>query len=255
MRLLDDGVATVNPAPGSRMPSDGRWAAGYNNSTRACAVHMEIQDPCGGEANIAIMGTVTGRPASYFVQPFAVRAYLRQSVSCEGPDDKDWFRESARAKLEYVAGRGLVQQFAPTVETWIGDAGVQSVALPGTSAAQYRTAVAAAYDLWNASVASSSGEPLMHVPPSLVPDLQAAGILSVTSPDEISSVYSSKVVSTPGYDLNAKIFFSGEIVIRVGEPDDEGGALYFARINDVTLSMNTLMAIDVAPCSIVRVGA
>lgn len=251
MRLLD--VATINPD--GRAPGDGRWYQGYNNSTRACAVHMEVQDPCGGEGNVAIMGDVTDRPASYFVQPFPVRAYLRQSVSCEAPDDKDWFGLAVRTKLEYVAGRALVQEFVPNIQTWIGDAGVQSVALAGTSAAQYRTAVSDASKLWHATVASSTGEPLLHVPPSLVPDLEAANVLSVTSPTEISSVYSSKVVASPGYDLNPKIFFTGEVVIRIAEPQDEGGPLYDVRINDVTLTSNTLMAIDVAPCSIVRVGA
>lgn len=251
MRLLE--AADVNPTQGP--PRDGRWASGYGVPTRQCAVHMEVEDPCGGAGNTAIMGDVTDRPDQYWVQPVPVRSFLRQGVLCEQPDDKDWFRQAVGAKLEYVAGAALVSQWSTLVETWIGDAGVQSVALAGTSAAQYRTAVAAAYDLWHSTVADTASEPLLHVPPSLVPDLAAASILAVTSPTEISSVYSPKVVSSPGYDKNPKIFFTGRVVVRVSGIDDEGGPLYEARLNNVTLSGNELLAIDVAPCSIVRVGA
>jgi hypothetical protein len=129
------------------------------------------------------------------------------------------------------------------------------VALPGTSAAQYRTAVAAAYDLWHKTVADSHSEPVLHIPPALAPDLQAANIITVTSPTEVSSVYSPKVVVSPGYDLNPKIFFSGEIVVRISGIDDEGGPLHEARLNNVTISANQQLAVDVAPCSIVRLGA
>lgn len=255
MKLLD--AANVNPRGGSRAPSDGRWLQGYNNSTRACAAQMEIEDPCGGEsgqAPVPIVGNVLDRKASYFVQPFPIRSFLRQAVSCEQPDDKDWFAEAVKAKLEYVAGRALVTQFHPNVDTWIGDPTAQTVTLAGTTAAQYRTAVADAYDLWNSSVIDVLAEPIMHVPPRIAPDLVSAGILMATGPDEQSSIYGGKVVVSPGYDLNAKIFFTGEIVVRISVVDDEGGPLYAARINDVTLSSNQLMAIDVAPCSIVRVG-
>lgn len=252
MRLLD--AANVNPAAGARAPADGRWLLGYNASARACAMHMETQDPCGGEANGAVIGDVNDRKGDYWVQPVNVRSYLRQSVLCEQFDDKDWFRQAIIAKLEYIAGLYLVTELAPAVETWIGDTAVQSVALAGTSAAQYRTAVAAAYDQWHSTVADTHSEPLMHVPPSLAPDLQAAGIIAVTSPTEVSSVYSPRVVVSPGYDKNAKVFFTGEIVVRITGVDDEGGPLREARLNNVTLSANQQLAVDVAPCAIVRVG-
>lgn len=253
MRLLD--AADVNPPASVRAPRDGRWSLGYNAPSRQCSVHMEIEDPCGGAGNINLMGSPTGRPDQYFVQPVLVRSFLRQGVRCQQDDDEDWFRDALLAKLEYVAGGALVTQWSPNVETWIGDAGVQSVTLAGTSAAQYRTAVAAAYDLWHKTVASRHSEPLLHVPPALVPDLEAAGIVKVTSPTDLSSVFSPKVVASPGYDLNPKVFFSGEIVVRVSDIDDEGGPLNIARLNDVTLSANQQLAIDVPPCSIVRVGA
>lgn len=251
MRLLD--AADVNPT--GRAPHDGRWLTGYNAPTRQCAMHVEIEDPCGTEGNVALLGTVASRPDVYWVQPVNVRDFLRQSVGCQQPDDEAWFRQAVRAKLEYVAGGALVSQWSTRTETWIGDAGVQSVSLPGTSAAQYRTAVAAAYDLWHSTVSDTNSEPLMHVPPALVPDLQAASILTVTSPTEISSVYSPKVVASPGYDRNPKIFFTGQVTVRVSDLDDEGGPLNEARLNNVTISANQQLAVDLPPCSIVRVGA
>lgn len=253
MRLLD--VANVNPRPGSRAPADGRWAQGYNTSARSCSVQMEIEDPCGGEANGVIVGDITDAKACYFVQPFPVRSFLRMSTKREQPDDKDWFGDAARAKLEYVAGKALVTQVFPTAVTWIGDAGVQSVALAGTSAAQYRTAVADAFDLWQSTVVDPIGDPLLHVPPRLVPDLIAANILTATSPTDLAAPgFTPKVVSSPGYDANAKIFFTGEVIVRMSDVDDEGGPLYTARINNLTFAQNQVMAIDVPPCSIVRVG-
>lgn len=254
MRLLE--AANVNPPAGSGGPRDGRWFLGYSNAARQCAMHMETEDPCGGEANGAIIGDVTDRKGDYWVQPVNVRSFLRQSVSCEQPDDKDFFRQAVAAKLEYVAARYLVVELAPAVQTWIGDAGVQSVALAGNTAAQYRTAVAEAYDLWHSTVADVHSEPVLHVPPALVPDLEAANILAVTGPREISSVYSPKVVASPGYDTaTPKVFFTGEVVVRISGIDEEGGPLYEARLNNVTISANQVLAVDVAPCSIVRVGA
>lgn len=253
MRLLD--AADVNPPIGTRVPRDGRWSMGYNAPSRSCAMHMEIEDPCGGQGNTNLMGGVTSRPDQYRVAPVIVRSFLRQGVRCEQPDDEEWFRRAIGAKLEYVAGGALVTQWSTDIETWIGDAGVQSVTLAGTSAAQYRAGVVAAYDLWHKTVASEHGEPLLHVPPALVPDLEAAGIVKVTSPTDLSSVYSPKVVASPGYDLNPKIFFTGEIIVRITGIDDEGGPLNQARLNDVTISANQQLAIDVPPCSIVRVGA
>lgn len=252
MRLWD--VARINPTDGPPSSRDGRWTNGFKNTTRACAVDIEVQDHCANNVTLNLMGATTSRPGQYDVIPFAPMTYLRQSVSCELPDDKDWLLEVNRAKLDYIASWALVAQFGSTIDTWIGDPGVQTVTLAGTSAAQYRTAVAAAYDQWHATVANTSAEPLMHVPPALVPDLQAASILMVTSPTEISSVYSPKVVSSPGYDKNQKIFFSGSIDIYIGEPEAGDSPIYNARMNDVTISASTLMALDVAPCSMVRVG-
>ena len=252
MKLLE--AANVNPPPGSRAPLDGRWSQGYNASSRSCSMQIEVEDPCGGEANTALVGDINDRKGRYWVQPVSVRNFLRQSTKCEQPDDKDWFRQAVAAKLEYIAGGYLVKEYMPAVTTWIGDTGVPSVSLAGTSAAQYRTAVVAAYDLWQANVVDPIGEPLMHVPPALVPDLTAANIITATGPNEFISIFSPKVVASPGYDLSAKIFFTGEVIVRISDIDDEGGPLYTARLNNVTFSANMQLAVDVAPCSIVRVG-
>lgn len=257
MKLLE--AANVNPPVGTRYPLDGRWSQGYNASSRSCSMQIEIEDVCGLEGNTAIVGTVNTHKGCYWVQPVVIRNFLRQSTKVEQPDDKDWFRQAVPAKLEYVAGGYLVKEYIPAVATWIGDSGVQSVSLPGTSAAQYRTAVAAAYALWQSTVVDPIGEPIMHVPPSLVADLAAANIVTVAPPTSqapvsLTSQFSPTVVSSPGYDLNAKIFFTGEVIVRVSGIDDEGGPLYQARLNNATLSANMQLAVDVAPCSIVRVG-
>lgn len=254
MKLLD--AADVNPTDRwSR-----RWIGGYEGVARECAVHMELQDPCattqGAISTQLIIGDITSRKSNYHVQPFPVVSALRQSVSCEQDDDKDWFRRAVQAKMEYAISRALVVNPVTGNETWVGDAGVQSVALAGTSAAQLRTAVAAAYDKWNSTVVDPEGVPIMHVPPVLLGDLQAAGIIMVTGPDEVSSGYARKVVVAPGYDTaTPHIFFTGHIKIRIAGIDEQGGVLYDHRINNYTLTVDQFAAIDVAPCSIVRVGS
>lgn len=256
MRLLT--VANVNPAKASGGgPSDGRWLAGFNRSSRVCSVQIETADPCeAGTPNAPIMGTVNSLKSDYSVRPYSIAAALRQSVSCAEADDGDWFAEAIRHKLEYLAGRGLVTQMHPAVETWIGAAGTQQVTLPGTpTAANWVTAINDAYDLWHTTVADVVHEPLLHIPPRLAPQLQAAGIITITGPEEISSVYSPTVVCSPGYNANPVVFFSSPIVVYSNGMDMQGGPIYRSRLNSYSLQGNEQMAIDVPPCSIVRLGA
>jgi hypothetical protein len=106
------------------------------------------------------------------------------------------------------------------------------------------------------STVSTLERPLMHVPPSLVGELQAASLLLITGPEEVSSVTGDKVIISDGYDdvTTPKVFFTGEVIVRLSNVDDEGGPLYDHRINNYSLSLNEWAAVDFAPCATVRVG-
>lgn len=251
MKLLD--AANVNP-PEPRLMNN-QWLRGYNAVARSCAAHIEIEDACYLDGNTAVMGDVNSNPGTYPVVPFAIRAFIRNGVSCQQDDDDKWLREALPTKLNYILTRSLVAQMDPGVVSWVGGAGAQSVTLAGTTAAQLRTGVALGLDLWESTILDPEG-PIMHVPASLVGDMAGAGLLISTGPREVSSPLVDKVVVSAGYDIaSPHIFFTGEIKIRLTDVDDEGGPLYQPRLNNYTVSTNQFAAVDLPPCSIVRVGA
>jgi hypothetical protein len=257
MKLLD--AANVNPQDAHA----GRWLDGYHGVSRECAVHIEVEDPCPPDWEVPegnateLVGDVDSRKANYLVRPFPIRSFLRQSVSCQQDDDAAWFQAAVKAHLDYVVSQGLVRQFASDQETWVGDSGVQSVAIGTATAAGRLAAVIAGRKLWFSTVVSRAEAPLLHVPPSLAPELVTSGVLAVNGPEDVHSVWGDKVVISAGYDeaTTPHAFFTGEVIVRLGTPSDEGGGVYDRRINNYTLSANQWAAIDLAPCAIVRIGA
>lgn len=251
MKLLD----AVNVNPHEERLMNGQWLRGYNAVARACAAHVEIEDACYIDGLTPIMGDITSNPGTYWVQPFAIRGFLRNAVTCQQEDDDKWLQEVLPSKLNYIVARSLVTQMDPSVVAWVGGAGVQTVTLPGTSAAQLQTAVATALEQWERTVMDPEG-PILHVPPSMVGQLQAAGLIMATGPGEISSGLVDKVVVSSGYEIaSPHMFVTGEIKVRLTDVDGEGGPLYQARLNNYTVSANQFAAVDVAPCAIVRIGA
>lgn len=259
MKLLD--AATVNPP--DRWA--GRWDMGYSGVSRECAVHMEIEVPCPPDPATAawnatvtpLIGSTASRKAEYNVKPFPVRAFLRQSVTCEQDDDKDWLLRAVQAKVDFIVSRALVNETVTGSDTWIGAAGVQSVALAATpTAANWQTAVAAARKQWIQSVVTTETHPILHVPPSLAGPLMAASLLMINGPEEVDSIWGDPVVISDGYDFAAtpKVFFSGEVIVRTTAWNDEGGVKYNHRMNDYLLEIDQWAAVDLAPCAIVRVG-
>jgi hypothetical protein len=244
MRLLD--AAMVNPS--DRWAA--RWRNGYDGVSRECAVMMHVEDPCPTDPadfeadDITLIGDVDSRPGQYRVSPMAIRSYLRQSVFCEQDDDKDWVRRAVAAKAEYVLGRAMVEQLTQGGETWIGTAGVQNAAT-----------LAAARNLWETTVVSPLGQPILHVPPSMAPNLVTTGALVITEKGDAYSVFGGPVVINAGYEkATPQMFLTGEIIIRLADVDIEG-VDYDHRINNYTLTASQWAAIDLAPCAIVRVGA
>jgi hypothetical protein len=258
MKLLD--AATVNPTDRpigeGGQPDPGRWLQGYNWSSRACGVQVSIEDPC-DPAVTQMINQDTTRPGSYFVSPWLLRERLTRPVTCSQPDDLSWARDAMEAATEMGLGRGLVTQVNDLAETWVGDAAVQTVALVASpSADQLGTAVTAAREQWFKTVVDPFGPPIMHVAPKMAIAAVRAGIMIVTGPDQLISVWGEQVVMNPGYDVaTPHIFFTPKPVVHLGTISDEGGELYKAQINQKDIFMNRPAAIDIPPCAIVRVGS
>lgn len=247
MKLLE--VASVNP-------DDMRWNQGYNATARQCNVQAELADACETDT-IPLVGDVDSfGPGSYKVLPFPVQAFLRLPVSCEKGDDESWFREAFEKFQERAITRALVVQPIAGAETWVGDTNVQTVTLAGSATdAQLETAIFAARELWFATVFSASASPILHVPPSLTARLKRIGILEAT-PEGTKTITEDRLVIGNGYDVaTPHVFWTGEIVVRLSDIEDRDGRVRRARMNDSVIPLDELGAIDVAPCSIVRVGS
>lgn len=246
-------AANVNPSDGDRAT---RWSQGYNRSARECGVLLELAEAC-DPTMIALRGTTALRPDTYKVMPFALRGLLQRSVGCTEDDDATWWADAFGGSIEYALTRALVIQPVAGTESWVGDAGVQTVTLGVTPTdAALATAVMAGRAQWFASVTTKTGKPIMHVPPSMAPALVRGGVLFGTPDGEVHAFNGDTVVVGAGYETaTPHVFFSSDVVIRMTAVDDEGGPLPRARLNDVVHARNIVAMIDVAPCGIVRVGS
>lgn len=247
MNLLE--AATVN---------DGRvdWLGnGYNAQSRECGVQMRLTDAC-EEESIELVGDENSEVAQYTVKPFAIEAQLNRSVLCERPDDTEWVKKVVEANLDYPLSRALVIQPIAGTNSWIGDAAVPTVALGADPTADdYTAAILEARAQWFETVMSIKGGPILHVPPSLVPTLVKGGILSMKGDGDAATILGDRVVIGTGYErTNMNVFYSGEIKIYHSSIDTND-ILRRARTNSSIILANLIALIDVAPCSIVRVGS
>lgn len=248
MKFLE--AANVNP--GDR---NTRFTAGYNASSRECGVQITLEDACDAEETIAVTGDADSGPGSYKVVPFSPVAMLRRSTMCAESDDLEWLRAAVEAKLDFVLARALVIQPIAGTDSWLGATGVQSVSLAGAppTATARAASIIAAHTLWHNTVVSTS-DPVMHVPDALVPELIASNILQMT-PDGPKNVWNEPVVTSAGYDAHPIVFFTPKVTVRMTGINTERKPIYNAKLNNETIPADLLVAIDVPPCAIVRVGA
>lgn len=265
MKLLDAAILNPPlPTPSPGAPTQDRWLAGYNNAARECGVHIESLDPCPADpvagvatGSVQIRGTVTSEAGQYFVGAFPINAYLRRSVSCQQADDKEWLNRAFQNVAEYVLAISLVKKLNSDTNVWLGDSGVQTSTLAGATVDNLVTATIAARKLWFETVTTKDGLPYMHVPPSLAHMLQTGGVLLQTGPEEVASIWGDKVIIAAGYEERAttpRVFFTPRPRVRLSGVNDAGD-LYDRRVNSVALNLNEFGAVDIPPCSIVRVGA
>lgn len=244
MDLLD--AVPVIPDPGHLNYT------GENRVARECGTWVRLTDPCEDDSG-DVIGDETSRAGTYVAKPFFFEALLSRSVSCEQPDDGKWLQSALQEANNTLLGRALVTQPIVGTDSYIRHADVQSVTLTTTTDATIADSVALGRKLWIESVVGGGVHPLMHVPPTLAPALSRGGILL---PGTDKNIWGDTVVMSGGYDdATPRVFFTGKIEIYVSTIEGWDEIVRKARTNDSVIAVNQVALVDVAPCTIVRVGS
>ena len=218
-------------------------------TSRECGVEILLTEFCDATpTDTAVVGSPTSAPGAFKSIAFPIDGFLRRNTFCNQPDDLAWFAQSFTQKLEFVLTWALTIEATTGTESWTGATGVQSVTLAGTTTAQRVAGIYAARRQWFKSVIAPAG-PILHLPPSWGADMKAAGLLN----DSNTTVNGDPVVLGDGYDEHPQAFWTGPITIVLGALNKE--SVPRARLNDAVHVMDQVARFDVAPCSIVRVGA
>ena len=250
MDLLD--FATVNPG-------GVRFGQGYNASDRSCAVTAQFTELCPADPDdITVIEVVDGAdtPGTHAVKPFPIEAFLTRSTMCEQMDDAAWLEKAIRTVTERTVGRALVIEAVTGSETWINGTGVQSVTLAGSTVANKAAGVIDGRKKWFDTVVDPDvSGPGLHVPPEHLPDLVTGSVVVVdAATKEISTVWGDPVVVNAGYSrTGSNMFWTGSIGIHLDDPDGLGPNR-IARQNTVEFRLHRMAAIDLVPCSVVRIG-
>lgn len=225
---------------------------GENRYARECGTWIRLTDPCEDDSG-DVVGDVTSRTGSYVAKPFFYEALLQTPVTCEQDDDGEWLKKALQEANNTVLGRALVEQPIVGTDSYLRHADVKSVALTTTSDATYADSVSAGRVLWSQEVVGGGVHPLMHVPLSLAAALSRGGILL---PGQDKNIWGDTVVMSAGYDTGTpRVFFTGKIEIFVSGIEGSGERVRQARMNDSVIAVNQYALVDVAPCTIVRVGS
>lgn len=246
-RLLD--VAEVHRG-------DGQWMMGWEDRALGCAGQMWFNDPCAADGDIAIIGDPDAPrpPVTYKVQPFGIVATLEMPVNCYRLDDMAWLEKAVDQENELAVTSALVTEVLTGVEyqNWVGADGVTEV-----TGANLVAGTIDARQTWIKQVmgGDKGGQPIMHVSPWAAPDLMNGGIIQVAgNKGEAFSIYGDPVVIGDGYGQKPPVFFTGPLDIYISSVQNMEGPIINTKNNRASLLVNQMAAIDVAPCTIVRVG-
>lgn len=223
---------------------------GENRVARECGTWILLTDPCEDDSG-DVVGDGESRAGAYVAKPFFFEARLSTPVGCEQNDDATWLVDALQEANNTLVGRALVTQPITGTDSYIGHGDVKSVALVTTTDATYASSVAAGRKLWMEEVVGGGLHPLMHVPPSLAPALSRGGVIL---PGQDKNIWGDTVVMSAGYDnANPRVFFTGKIEIYLSSIEGKD-RVRKPRTNDSVISLNQIALVDVAPCTIVRVG-
>lgn len=214
---------------------------------RACGVAVTLDESC-------TEGEVTGEPVitaadglidTYVFRPFGITAELQRRVSCHREDDLSWLADALKDSSEQAVGRALVVKPYLDAEVWLGNTAVTQAA-----------SVEAGRTTWtNGHVSVPSKTPILHVAPEDLPALITADNVVVSDDGKkVYTVWGDPVVVNAGY-AGFPPFWTGDITIYLSSVQNTDELYRDIRANLVTLRAHRIAAVDIPPCSIVRVGA
>jgi hypothetical protein len=223
----------------------GSWYPGWEEEERNCAVSLSLTDVCApNTANGLITNSVPAEPSPYAIVPFASTARIDRKIPCAADDEEKWLIDFMRedSTVDTVVGRALCVQHATGAETWIGDTQVTEF----TATANIHDDVADARMTWTAN---NGGQPALHVADNVLPGLVVNGVVAE---DGQTTVWGDTVVASSGY-LPGVAFWSGPITAYADEPQVD--IWVDAPSNSMAFNGTRMYAVDMAPCSVVRIGA
>jgi len=221
------------------------WYPGWEEEDRNCSVSLSLTDVCAPNTdNGLITNSVPAEPSPYAIVPFASTARIDRKIPCAADDEEKWLIDLMRADstVDIVVGRALCVEHATGAETWIGDTQVAQ----HTATANIHDDVPAARQAW---FDSNTGTPALHVSMNVLPKLVANGVVDQ---DGQTTVWGDPVVTSPGY-LPGVAFWSGPITAYADEPQVD--IWLDAPSNAMAFNGTRMYAVDMAPCSVVRIGA
>ena len=224
---------------------DNGWYPGTESEDRSCAVSIQLTDVCGPDPTKGdIVNGVPAEPANYDIVAFATTARIDRLIPCAADDEIDWLTKEMNSDevLDRVIGRAICTEHATGAMTWIGDAAVTvedaAGGVPG--------AVASGRMTWTDG---NSGTPALHSSADILPSLVTAGIVTE---DGQKTVWGDDVVLSNGY-LPATTFWSGPISVDIGKVQVD--TWMDAPANKMAFNGTRMLAVDMSPCSVVRIGA
>lgn len=231
MRLLDVATVVVGDA---HFPIEG--------DERDSSVNVTLDEACtdGVVTGVPVVTRLVDLADTYTFRPFGITIDLERRVRGARDDDQQWLKAAEEDVTEQALGKALTVQPYAGADVWIGSASVATAA-----------DVPAGRNAWTAH---HIGEPILHVAPENVPTLVGAHIIKVADDGEVVTSWHDRVVVNSGY-AGYPSFWTGEVFISLSSIDYEDEINRDILGNLVTLRGYRLAAIDIAPHSIVRVGA
>lgn len=220
------------------------WYPGTESEERSCAVSVQLTDVCGPDPTKGdVINSTPGEPALYDIVAFASTARIDRKIPCAADDEIDWLTDTMNSDevLDSIIGRALCTEHATGAMTWIGDTAVTQETVTGT----VPDAVIAGRVTWTGG---NSGAPSLHTSQEVVPSLVLAGVVTE---DGQKTVWGDDVVVSNGY-LPATTFWTGPISVELGKVQVD--TWVDAPANKMAFNGTRLLAVDMPPCSVVRIG-
>lgn len=262
MKLLD--AAEVLPR------DDGGWERGWEGDSRVCSgIHVYLSE-CDPGVTADVIGTdeFNDSDCGYRVIPFGIIAEFDRRTVMSRPDDEDWLRTALRDSSEIPVSRGLlvrqtqgIQRNGDSIfsDVWIGSDDAEEV--PAPDLGDPDTVAASISEGRRIFFAKTFGiQPILHVNPANAIALKRSGVLELDPVNgDDRTAWGDAVVISEGYydipDLSAVpvAFWTGPVRVTLSDVNKEE-VIHASRQNRKRLQVSRLAAVDIPPCSIVRIG-